>query len=729
MTARKLRDCLLILGLSLCSAVPLSAASPELESIFPMSCQTGSTADIKLKGKNLKAVRLGQVAASGVSVKIIDDQTLQILVDAKTPAGIYDLRVLTDGGLSQPYPLQITAWPTLTATEKSDQPDSALKLSLPGGVDARFEHTGDIDWYSFTGTKDQRVTLRCRSKSLNGSAAPLMTLVSPDGEEIAFASSHQREPVLHIRLPQAGAYQIKVFNRAYSSNPSSLYHLSVNTGPQLLSAFPSLINPSQPAKITIQGIKLPGVSQNTTQTLQQSKFTVDPEKLTDLRQPDNSLRSNPLANRFHLSVPKLHGVVPLMTTDLPVILDQEPGNQSQKTAQPIKVPCDIAGQFLKPHDLDWYQFSAEKGQDLSIRAFGERLGQQMDLELSLLDSSGKLLKSLNNKAAVKGTATPVSAASLDPEGTWKAPKADTYYLLVRDLYGSSLGGFERQYRVRIENKQPDFQVFAYPDASDRYSGVSLHRGGYTHLVIYVDRRHGFSEPIRIQAVDLPEGFSADEVIIPAHQGEARFSVFTANNTPQTIASLSLKAVATVQDREVVKQVQPLTYSRSNSFQQVSALTAGVADTSPFALTIKPRQNKLKSGEKIELAVQWEPSGSQISGNPVLKWHINLVDAKGKQVSLIKQVTSLDLKKSENILTAQLPKKMKPGQYSLWLSATVKVTPTQTANKKQKKQKPVQIETVTNIITLEIQPLANKKNIQPRKKAVKIKDASMLISQQ
>lgn len=729
MTAKKLLDCLLILGLSLRCAVPLSAAAPELESLFPMSCQSGTTADVKLKGKNLKSLRLSQVVASGVSVKVIDDQSLQILIDAKTPAGIYDLRVLTDGGLSQPYPLQITSWPTLTATEKSDQPDSALKLSLPGGVDARFEHTGDIDWYSFTGTKDQRVTLRCRSKSLNGSAAPLITLVSPDGQEIAFASAHQREPVLHTRLPQAGNYLIKVFNRDYSSNPSSLYHLSVNTEPRLLSAFPSLINSSQSAKITIQGINLPGVSQNAMQILQQSKITIDPEKLIELRQPDNSLPSSPLANRFNLSVPELHGIVPLMTTNLPVVLDQEPGNQSQKTAQPIKVPCDIAGQFLKPRDLDWYQFSAEKGQELSIRAFGERLDQQMDLELSLLDSSGKLLKSLNNKAKAKDAPTPVSAASLDPEGTWKAPKAGTYYLLVRDLYGSSLGGFERQYRVRIENKQPDFRVFAYPDAGDRYSGVSFHRGGHTHLAIYVDRLRGFSEPIRIQAVDLPQGMSADEVTIPAHQNEARFSVFTEKTVPQIIVPFSLQAVLEDKDQKIVRQVQPLTYSRRNSFQQVSTLTAGVADTTPFALTIKPRQGKLKIGEKIELDVQRESSDSEISGNPVLKWHINLVDAKGKQAALIKPVTSLDLKKSENILTAQVPQKMKPGRYSLWLSATVKVTPSQTADKKQVKQKPVQIETVTNIITLEIQPLANKKNIQPPKKAVKIKDASMLISQQ
>ncbi|WP_417388552.1 PPC domain-containing protein [Gimesia sp.] len=725
MTARRFIDCLMFLGLSLCSSVPLSAAPPELESLFPMSCQAGTTAEIKLKGKNLKNIHQSQVTGPGVSVKVIDDKSLRINAEKQTPAGIYNLRLLTDDGLSQPYPVQITDWPTLTATEKSDQPDSALKLSLPGGVDARFEHTGDIDWYTFTGKKDQRVTLRCRSKSLGGSAAPLMTLINPDGEEFAFASPHQREPVLHAKLPNSGTYQIKVFNRAYSSDPSALYHLSVNSEPRLLAAFPALINSGQPAKVTIQGISLPGVSQNATQILQQKEITVDPEKRTASHQPDS-----PLTNRFHLSVPELEGTVPLMLTDLPVVVDQEPGNQSQKTAQKIKVPCDIAGQFLKPRDLDWYQFTAEKGQELSIQAFGEQLDQQMDLELALLDSSGKVLKSLTNKAEVKGTATPVSATSLDPEGTWKAPKSGTYSLLVRDLYGSSLGGFDRQYRVRIENKQPDFQVYAYPAASDRFSGVSLHQGGHTHVTIYIDRQHGFSEPIRIQAVDLPEGLSADEVIIPAHQSEARFSIFTSKNAPQTIVPLSLKAIATVQDQEVVKQIHPQTVSRSDSFQQVATLAAGTAKAAPFNLTIKPHQAKLALGEKIELDVQWESAGSEISGKPVLKWHIDLVDAKNKQASLIKSDTSLDLKQSENTLTAQLPKKMQPGQYSLWLSASLNITPSQTTDKKQKKQKPVPFEAVSNIITLEIQPLPNKNNnIQPRKKAIKIKDKATLISQQ
>ncbi|HAW32629.1 MAG TPA: hypothetical protein DCY03_31720 [Planctomycetaceae bacterium] len=552
-----------------------------------------------------------------------------------------------------------------------------------------------------------------------------MTLIAPDGEEIAFAPPHQPEPVLHVKLPNSGTYQVKVFNRDYSSDPSALYHLSVNTEPRLLGAFPALINSSQPNPVTIQGISLPGVSQNATQILQQKEITVDPEKWTASHQPDS-----PLTNRFHLNVPELEGTVPLIITDLPIVVDQEPGNQSQKTAQKIKVPCDIAGQFLKPRDLDWYQFTAEKGQELSIRAFGEQLDQQMDLELALLDSSGKVLKSLTNKAEVKGTATPVSASSLDPEGTWKAPKADTYYLLVRDLYGSSLGGFDRQYRVRIENKQPDFQVYAYPAAGDRYCGVSLHQGGHTHVTIYVDRQHGFSEPVRIQAVDLPEGLSADEVIIPAHQSEARFSIFTSKNAPQAIVPLSLKAIATVQDREVVKQVRPQTVSRSGSFQQVATLAAGTAKAAPFNMTIKPNQAKRALGEKIELDVQWESPGSEISGKPVLKWHIDLVDAKNKQASLIKPVTSLDLKQSENTLTAQLPQKVKPGQYSLWLSATLNVTPSQSTDKKQKKQKPAPFEAVSNIITLEIQPLPNKKNnIQPRKKAIKIKDKATLISQQ
>ena len=140
------------------------------------------------------------------------------------------------------------------------------------------------------------------------------------------------------------------------------------------------------------------------------------------------------------------------------------------------------------------------------------------------------------------------------------------------------------------------------------------------------------------------------------------------------------------------------------------------------MTIKPNQAKRALGEKIELDVQWESPGSEISGKPVLKWHIDLVDAKNKQASLIKPVTSLDLKQSENTLTAQLPQKVKPGQYSLWLSATLNVTPSQSTDKKQKKQKPAPFEAVSNIITLEIQPL-------PKKKAIKIKDKATLISQQ
>ncbi|QDU02095.1 hypothetical protein V6x_17960 [Gimesia chilikensis] len=694
-----------------CVPLTVSAASPDLVSVFPLSCPAGATTDVKLKGKQLKDIRLAQLTAPGVSIKVINDQSLQISVPAETPPGDYDLRVLTGQGLSQPHVVQLTAWPTITADEQADTPDSAETLKLPGGVDARFDHTGDIDWYTFTGSAGQTITIRCRSRSLGGSAEPLFTLSAPDGEEIAFASAAELEPALHLKLPETGTYRIKVFERAYRSDANSVYHLSVNTGPRLLAAFPALIPASKPSQLRIQGLDLPGVAEDSTQLLQQKTITVDPATDTELSQSVSYTATSPFSKGLWLQLPHTAGSVRLMTTDTLIVVDQDPENHSQTTAQEIKIPCDIAGQFPQPRDLDWYRFTAEKGQQLSLAAYGERLGQRMDLELSLFDDKGKLLLNLSDQKQAKGDATPISAASLDPEGTWKAPQSGTFYLLVRDLYGVSLGGFERQYRVRITKRTPDFRVFAYPGEQERKLGITLHPGGNTHVALYVDRQHGFDKPVRIHAVDLPEGLTADDIIIPKHQSAAVLSIQSNRELTPDILDLNLQA--TSEDQQLIREVQPLTVTDAGSFTQVNTLAAGIADPAPVVLTISPPQQPLTVGGKLELAAKLESHESSISSPIELKWHTAMVDAKQKSVPLFKPTKSIPPTQTKSKLTATLSDKLQPGEYLLWLSATTKVDSSPATDQKQKKAKPVPVSIVTNVITLKVEPEQNPK--KPKQK--------------
>lgn len=694
-----------------CVPLTVNAAPPDLVSIFPLSCPVGATTDVKLKGKQLKDIRLAQLTAPGVSIKVINDQSLQITVPAETPPGDYDLRVLTGQGLSQPHVMQITAWPTTTADEQADTPDSAETLKLPGGVDARFDHTGDIDWYAFAGTAGQTVTIRCRSRSLGGSAEPLFTLSAPSGEEIAFASAAELEPALHLKLPKTGTYRIKVFERAYRSDANSVYHLSVNTGPRLLAAFPALIPANKPSQLRIQGLDLPGVAEDSTQLLQQKIITVDPVTDTDVAQSVSYAATSPLAQGSWLHLPHTAGSMRLMTTDTPIVVDQDPENHSQTTAQEIQIPCDIAGQFPQPRDLDWYRFTAEKGQQLSLAAFGERLGQRMDLELSLFDDKGKLLLKLSDQKQAKGEATPVSAASLDPEGTWKAPQTGTFYLLVRDLYGVSLGGFERQYRVRITNRVPDFRVFAYPGELERKHGITLHPGGHTHVALYVDRQHGYDKPVRIHAVDLPEGLTADDVIIPKHQSAAVLSIQTDRSLTTDILNLNLQARS--EDQQIIREVQPLTVTDAGTFTHVNTLAAGIAEPAPVVLTISPPQQPLTVGGKLEMTAKLESGQSSISSPIELKWHTVMVDAKQKSVPLFKPTKSIPPTQTKSELTAILSDKLQPGEYLLWLSATTKVEFSPAADQKQKKAKPVPVSIVTNVITFKVEPEQNPK--KPKQK--------------
>lgn len=66
-------------------------------------------------------------------------------------------------------------------------------------------------------------------------------------------------------------------------------------------------------------------------------------------------------------------------------------NDTQAEAQKVPVPCAIAGRIEKKGDVDWYAFTAKKGEVVAIEALGERLGSPLDLYFQVVSDKGTVI--------------------------------------------------------------------------------------------------------------------------------------------------------------------------------------------------------------------------------------------------------------------------------------------------------------------------------------------------
>jgi hypothetical protein len=335
------------------SGVFVRAAEPDLKAIFPLGCPRGESVEVTLVGSGLDQAESLHFTQPGVSFEHIEKNRFRITAADDAALGDSDVWIATTEGVAGPRRFHITSVPVAIEKESNDSREAAQPLTLPVVIDAKLDRAGDLDWFTFTGEKDQDVRIKCRSSSLDGSAQPVITLVGPGGHELLHTSAERLDPEVALKLPAAGAYHLLVHDRAYRKDDFSFYRLELNS----------------------------------------------PE-------PDSGLSR------------QAHGLVmpgELVAADR---IDETPSRR--ETPQAIELPCRIGGSFAQRGEVDWFRFAAEKGSTIQIEAFGERLGQLMDIDAAIYDENGKEVVALKDLAAPKGIPTTLPLASLDPMIEWKS---------------------------------------------------------------------------------------------------------------------------------------------------------------------------------------------------------------------------------------------------------------------------------------------------------------------
>ena len=575
---------------------------PMVTHVSPVAVQRGTSAEVTVECRtsSLAGAYKVLVEGAGVTAEVVPSKDAPKPADPKLPAplvlscklkvtvaadaatGPREFRIASSLGISSLGQLLIVDAPVIAETPMPTTMAKPTTVPVPAVVCGRIRLAEAVDYYSFTATAGQTLTLevicaRIQDKihDLQKHADPLIAVYDENGRELAAADDgYFADPVLTFTAPKDGEYRVAVRDAKYDGDPRWAYALAITDAPRAVYSFPLAVNPGKTVKAFPVGSAANAGNGWTLAAPSAPGIHTVPLKL-------NAIETNP---------------VPVVVTALPLVEEQEP-NDTPKQATRMALPGGANGRIGTRRDLDHYAFTATKGKAIRIEIFARRFGtpltSRLDSQIDVMTPEGKILAS-NDDLFGKDS------------GLIFTPTADGDYVIrVRDLNNKGGDGFV--YYLECDFARPDFTIKCDP------SKAMIGPGSRTAWYVQVTRSNGFAGPVKVDVQGLPAGVTVNALTVPANMTQGLLVVSAAADAKVDAAAVKVTATADATD----ENAKPVTLTRTAvAVEEIYAPGGGrarfdagmmaVAVTGPsdlVAVKVKPTRITLKPGEEVKIDVE------------------------------------------------------------------------------------------------------------------------------
>lgn len=701
---------------------------PRLTTITPLGGNPGSTVDVSFAGSDLEGPEAMIFSHAGIkATPIIPPTPPPPKADPKKPAppppppppitqfkvtiakdvapGFYDVRFANKWGVSNPRVFVVGTLKEVAEKEPNNELEQAQRVELGSTINGVVAAPTDVDYFTFAGSKGQRVVVSCLCASLDSRLHPEMRLLDPNGREIA---THQPIPgqdgVVDAVLPSDGDYVIRLCQFTYTQGGGEhFYRLNISTGPWIDAVFPPIIEPGKQAAITVFGRNLPDgkpavlgdgtplerTTVNVTAPNESTRLTYT-GMITPVTATEDGFEYR-LNSPLGISNPAL-----LSFARGPVAIEND-ANDSPETAQELTVPCEVAGRVDKRGDRDWYVFNAKKGDVFMIEVVSQRIGAATDMFLSLrnppppppkVDPKAKpdpKEKDPKAKAPPPPPKVGPEIVFLDDAPAVLNPKI--FYNLTRDpaayrfvvpadgkyfiLVGSHLSGTQfgpkAFYRLRITPEIPDYRLIVMPPDDFRPDACIVGKGGCQNFIVLVDRQDGFKGEVTLTVEGLPKGLSSAPQVVGSSMKEGLLVISASADAPIFTGEIKIKGTATINGKTVIREARPASVTWPVQPQQNIPtvtridrnLVIAVRDKPPYQL-VAAIDNKLvshgnKANIKLTLNRLWPDMNQPVQITPI---------APELPPGVTFGNVTIPNGKNDGLIVLNVPANVPPGNYSL-----------------------------------------------------------------
>jgi hypothetical protein len=398
---------------------------------------------------------------------------LDVTVSPDSVPGICWIRVYNAEGVSAQRPFVIGTLPDVREQEPNNELSKAqLVETLPAVVNGVLSSGREVDTFAVALKTGQTfVASMTAHETLGSPMDAVLQIVSPEGFVLEQNNDHAGlDPQIAFVAPADGIYRIRTFALAskpnasitFQGSSSYIYRLTLTTA-----AFADHAWPLAQTRTSNEPVPLRG-------------WNVE-DGFAALRLDSNEL---PVSSAL-LWHPQLANMKQLRIVTSKSVVEQE--SDQPAAHQSIELPVAVSGRIDQSGDGDSYEFTGKKGQKLIFRVEARSLGSPLDPVLKLSDTTGKLIKEVDDPS--RGVFDSVLSATIPADGQ--------YRISVTDLYGS--GGFRFVYLLSAGVEQPEYAITLAADAFTLAADKPL------EIPVTVNRVAGFAEELEVTAVERPPG--------------------------------------------------------------------------------------------------------------------------------------------------------------------------------------------------------------------------------
>ncbi len=519
--------------LLLASAAPGQTAYPMLMSAKPVAVQVGTSGECTVNSRyTMHGAYQVLVTGSGVTGEVLpppakpeDAQkkpeltkmTVRFTAAADAAPGVRDFRIATPQGVSTVGQLVIVRDGVIAEAPKNDKPEEAQQVTLPATLCGCVEKAEDVDYWKFHAEAGQSLAFHVHSARLEDSihdlqdhCDPILTLKSPMGAVLASSDNFFfADPVIAHTFAAAGDYLLEIRDVRYEGNQFWEYCIEVSSRPLVETTFPLAFPRGQTSSLELVGFQLPSPPSG----------TVTPP--ADLPPGIHLL---PLAIGSEQTSP-----VPLVVTDLPLMIEASGENNTFDNAQAVTVPTGVNGRLETEADVDCYAFEAKKGQRYSFEIVARRVQSSVDSYLRILDEKGQ-------QQVVNDDLRQGKRNHADSQQEFWSPPADGKYIVeVRDVH--LRGGPQFPYLLKIERSQPYFELYSDSDKTQ------LSPGGSGVIFVRCERKNGFAGEVQLAIDGLPHGMTSSCGKIRADGQDGCIVLESDHDAPLGVSNVTITGTA------------------------------------------------------------------------------------------------------------------------------------------------------------------------------------------
>jgi hypothetical protein len=386
--------------------------------------------------------------------------TAQVKIDPNILPGLYEMRLVTNNGVSTASLFEVGNLPEFQASNGAK--DAGLPIQIPCVVNGTFLTQGERHFLKFAAKKGQRIVFNLKGYRYNAASQmffnPNLRLYNAKGKEIAENHGfYELDPLLDWPCPEDGEYTLEVRDLLGTANPGSVYRLAVGNLPYDTVIYPAGGQIGQTITATVTGKAGEGL---------RSDFT--------LAVPDLD-RISP--------APSPAGPAMFFHSPYPVVKDSEGmGTAPPATAQ---LPSGFTGRILTTGEKDEFKFRGKGVYD--FEAFAGRLSAPTNPRVAVLNAKGEEIGAVQNDNRMRVTIA----------------EGQDYTLRVTD----NVAGADRVYFVEARPAGPLLAAVA------RDANISLRPGLGASIQVILTQRDSVDGNVIVSADGLPAGVTASTAVI------------------------------------------------------------------------------------------------------------------------------------------------------------------------------------------------------------------------